>query len=87
MVIKKDMKIFLVGVGSIGRRHSDVLYSDLECKNITLWDPVRAVAEAHAAKYPEMKVVDTFEQGLAETIEWFTKQENLAKYKANIYNR
>ena len=66
MVIKKDMKIFVVGVGSIGRRHSDVLYSDLECKNITLWDPVRAVAEAHAAKYPEMKVVDTFEQGLAE---------------------
>ena len=29
----------------------------------------------------------SIEQGLAETIEWFTKQENLAKYKANIYNR
>lgn len=29
----------------------------------------------------------SIEQGLAETIEWFTKKENLAKYKANIYNR
>lgn len=27
------------------------------------------------------------EQGLAETIKWFTKEENLAKYKADIYNR
>ena len=29
----------------------------------------------------------SIEQGLAETIEWFSKKENLAKYKANIYNR
>ena len=29
----------------------------------------------------------SIEQGLAETIEWFTKKENLAKYKANLYNR
>jgi dTDP-glucose 4,6-dehydratase len=28
----------------------------------------------------------TFEQGIAETIEWFKKPENLEKYKANIYN-
>lgn len=28
----------------------------------------------------------TFEQGIAETIEWFRKPENLAKYKADIYN-
>lgn len=28
----------------------------------------------------------SIEQGLAETIEWFTKTENLTKYKANIYN-
>lgn len=26
------------------------------------------------------------EKGLAETIEWFTKSENLAKYKSGIYN-
>ena len=29
----------------------------------------------------------SIEQGLAETIEWFTKKENLAKYKANMYNK
>lgn len=29
----------------------------------------------------------SIEQGLSETIEWFTKKENLAKYKANLYNK
>ena len=28
----------------------------------------------------------SIEEGLRETIEWFTKPENLAKYKSNIYN-
>lgn len=29
----------------------------------------------------------TLESGLKETIDWFTKPENLARYKADIYNR
>jgi len=29
----------------------------------------------------------TLEQGLRVTVDWFTKPENLAKYKTNIYNR
>lgn len=29
----------------------------------------------------------TLEEGLRQTIEWFTKPENLAKYKSDIYNR
>lgn len=29
----------------------------------------------------------SLEEGLRRTVEWFTKPENLAKYKANIYNR
>lgn len=29
----------------------------------------------------------TFEQGMAKTIEWFCRPENLAKYKPDIYNR
>lgn len=29
----------------------------------------------------------TLEQGLRETIDWFCKPDNLAKYKADIYNR
>jgi NAD dependent epimerase/dehydratase len=28
----------------------------------------------------------SLEEGLAETIEWFSKKENLQKYKSNIYN-
>lgn len=28
----------------------------------------------------------SIEEGLRETVEWFTKPENLAKYKSNIYN-
>lgn len=28
----------------------------------------------------------SFEQGLSETIEWFSQEDNLSKYKANIYN-
>lgn len=28
----------------------------------------------------------TFEQGLTKTIEWFMREENLVRYKANIYN-
>ena len=28
----------------------------------------------------------SLEQGLKETIEWFSNSENLLKYKANIYN-
>ena len=65
MVIK-DLKLLVVGIGSIGRRHSDVLYSDLGCRNITLWDPMAERAQAHAAQYPGMRTVDTYEEGLAE---------------------
>ena len=28
----------------------------------------------------------SLEQGLLKTIEWFKKEENLSKYKTNLYN-
>lgn len=65
-MVKEKLKLLVVGIGSIGRRHSDVLYTLLGCKNITLWDPVRQNAEAHAAKYPGMRVADTLEAALNE---------------------
>ncbi len=65
MVIQ-DLKIFVVGIGSIGRRHSDVLYSALGCHNITLWDPIAENAAKHAANYEGMKTVSTFEEGLTQ---------------------
>ncbi len=64
MVIQ-DLKLFVVGIGSIGRRHSDVLYTELGCRNIVIWDPALEVAEKHAANYPGMTTVSTFEEGLA----------------------
>lgn len=65
-MVKENLKILVVGIGSIGRRHSDVLYSLLGCKNITLWDPVLENAKAHAVKYEGMRTVKTYEEGLAE---------------------
>ena len=65
-MVKEDMKLLVVGIGSIGRRHSDVLYSLLGCKNITLWDPVLKNAQDHAAKYPGMRVSETYEEALNE---------------------
>lgn len=65
MVIE-DLKLLVVGIGSIGRRHTDVLYSDLGCHNITIWDPVAERAKEFAARYPGMKTVATFEEGLAQ---------------------
>jgi len=32
------------------------------------------------------KINYNIEKGLKETIDWFTKAENLEKYKVNIYN-
>ncbi len=65
-MVMQDLKLFVVGIGSIGRRHSDVLYDALGCKNITLWDPIAENAARHAANYPGMKTVATFEEGLAQ---------------------
>lgn len=65
MVIQ-DLKILVVGIGSIGRRHSDVLFSALGCRDITLWDPIAENAAKHAANYEGMKTVATFEEGLAQ---------------------
>jgi len=35
---------------------------------------------------PEYGGLDGFRRGLAETIDWFGNQENLSRYKADIYN-
>ena len=37
-------------------------------------------------KYTNWKINYSFEQGLAETIEWFRDPENLKKYKHEVYN-
>ena len=64
-MVMEDLKLLVVGIGSIGKRHSDVLYSMLGCRNITIWDPLPERAKEHAAKYPGMQTVATLEEGLA----------------------
>ena len=64
-MVKENLKLLVVGIGSIGRRHSDVLYT-LGYRDITIWDPIPERAKEHAAKYPGMKTVDTFEEGLQQ---------------------
>lgn len=65
-MVMQDLKLLVLGIGSIGRRHSDVLYSALGCHHITIWDPVPERAQEHAAKYPGMQTVATLEEGLAQ---------------------
>jgi lactate dehydrogenase-like 2-hydroxyacid dehydrogenase len=59
-----ELKILVVGIGSIGRRHGDVLYSALGCKNIIVCDKVPSNASSFAVKYPGMEYAASFEEGL-----------------------
>ena len=47
-------------------------------------------SNAKAKKYlnwsPKFKGSKGFKEGLQKTIEWFSKEENLKQYKANLYN-
>lgn len=65
-MVMQDLKLLVLGIGSIGRRHSDVLYSALGCRHITIWDPIPERAQEHAAKYPGMQTVATLEEGLEQ---------------------
>lgn len=65
-MVMQDLKLLVVGIGSIGRRHSDVLYTNLGCKHVTLWDPMPEQAIKHAANYPGMQVASTLEEALAQ---------------------
>jgi NAD dependent epimerase/dehydratase len=52
----------------------DRLWADnSKAKNLIGWEPA-------------FGGLDGFKRGLAETVEWFTKPENLRNYKAEIYN-
>jgi predicted dehydrogenase len=59
-----DINIFVAGIGSIGKRHTEVLYSSLGCKNITIYDPVSSSLKAMTEKFPGIRTVSSFEEGL-----------------------
>ena len=60
------LKLLVVGVGSIGKRHAEVLYAALGCRDILLYDPVYSNAAAFAEKFPGMKCVESYESGLKQ---------------------
>lgn len=43
-------------------------------------------AQSLAGWHPEYGGIDGFRRGLQETINWFTREDNLMRYKAGIYN-
>jgi len=58
------LKLMVAGIGSIGKRHVEVLYSSLGCKDIIVYDKVRENASSFADKYPGVVCVETLEEGL-----------------------
>jgi predicted dehydrogenase len=60
-----DLSIFIVGCGSIGRRHTEVLKS-LGIRDIRIYDNDFKKMEALLVEFPDIKCCDTFEDGLKE---------------------
>ncbi len=60
-----DLKVLILGCGSIGKRHADVL-SSIGIKNILVFDPVKAQADALIQQTPCARYVESYEKGLAE---------------------
>jgi predicted dehydrogenase len=63
--IFKDLGVFIVGCGSIGRRHTEVLKS-LGIKDIRIYDNDFKKMESLSAEFPDLKTCNTFEDGLKE---------------------
>jgi len=61
----KDLSIFVVGCGSIGRRHTEVLKS-LGIKDMRIYDNDFKKMESLLAEFPDIKSCNTFEDGLKE---------------------
>jgi predicted dehydrogenase len=59
----RDLKIFIVGCGSIGKRHTEVLRL-LGVKEIVIYDYDLKKAEALLPEFPDLKTVKSFEDGL-----------------------
>jgi dTDP-glucose 4,6-dehydratase len=88
---------FEVSIGDTARSIAKVMNSDVQI-NLDpnrlrpanseverLWGDNSKAADLLGWK-PSYGGLDGFEKGLKKTAEWFTKTENLAKYKTDIYN-
>jgi len=61
----RNLSVLIVGCGSIGRRHARVLRS-LGVQDIRACDPVPAQREALLAESPNVRMYESFEDGLRE---------------------
>ena len=61
----KDLSVYIVGCGSIGRRHTEVLKS-LGIKDIRIYDNDFKKMESLLVEFPDIKTCNTFEDGLKE---------------------
>ena len=61
----QDLSVLIVGCGSIGIRHIEVLYS-LEVKNISIFDNDNEKINILLKKFPKLKAYKSFEEGLIE---------------------
>lgn len=62
----RDLKLLIAGIGSIGRRHTDVLFNVLGMRRLTLFDPNLGAAEACAGSLEGVAVAGTYAEGLAQ---------------------
>ena len=60
-----DLKILIVGCGSIGKRHAEVLWK-LGAKNLTACDPSPAQRESMRALLPEINLTDDYDAALKD---------------------
>jgi len=61
----RDVSVFIVGCGSIGRRHARVLHS-LGHRDIRACDPLPAQRQALLTESPTVRMYESFEHGLAD---------------------
>jgi dTDP-glucose 4,6-dehydratase len=88
---------FEISVGDTAKLIAEVMGADINiiCDEVRLRPEKSEVERLWASNDKARKLLgwspeyggrDGFKRGIAETVEWFARPENLARYKADIYN-
>ena len=60
-----SLSVLVAGCGAIGKRHIDIL-KQLGVGSISVCDPNKDYVKVITDKYPDIKVVESYEKGLEE---------------------